>query len=203
MTRTLNMLSLTLILTLAMLVGCEEAPAPAPEATNNATPATPAEPVTPDAPAAELAPALTFEHVFSGGPRTFDELRDSGKVIVLDFFMVWCGPCIDSFPELRDLQTEYGTQMQVLGVTTPQGMMINHGQPREMDLSLERETELMDVFIAHNQLTWPTVFVPDSDLNAYGINRFPTVVVLDTDGSIAFKGHPHYLADELKKLLDD
>lgn len=42
---------------------------------------------------------------------------DTSKVIVLDFWATWCGPCIAAFPHLEKLQEKYKEKLQVLAIT--------------------------------------------------------------------------------------
>lgn len=49
--------------------------------------------------------------------RTFSMKELKGKVIVLDFWAVWCGPCQNSMPFFQEIQNEYGKYgLEVIGV---------------------------------------------------------------------------------------
>ncbi len=153
----------------------------------------------------EIEPA-EFTHVLNSDEGvTFEGLLDSNKVILIDVFTVWCGPCIASFPELIELQATYGEELQIIGMTDFQGMMTNHGAETEEDISEARELELMPQFIAENNLSWPIVFVSNEDqLSKYGVSSYPTVLVIDSDGLVQFYGHPmDGLAEKLEELLGD
>ena len=205
MLRTLTTLTVAALLAFTLLAGCEETtPTTDAQPSIPATPLTPATPV-PAAPAdAKLAPALTFDTVYNADGMTFESLRESKKVILLDFFAVWCGPCITSFPHLAEIQEHYGDRLQVVSVTDLQGMMTNHGSAREQGISPERERELMNTFIAHNKITWPVAFVPEREVSqSYGIRSIPHVVLIDTDGHIRFRGHPSSVGPAIKALLGD
>ncbi|WP_028523963.1 redoxin domain-containing protein [Runella limosa] len=63
------------------------------------------------------SPELTFETIVNF-EKTKATLNDfSGKLIILDFWATWCGPCIQSFPELEKLQAKFRNDLQVITIT--------------------------------------------------------------------------------------
>src|SRR5262249_5502247 len=66
-----------------------------------------------DKPAPEVGSGFTLH----GKPATLADLK--GKVVLLDVWAVWCGPCVATFPHLRDWNTEYKKKgLEIVGVTT-------------------------------------------------------------------------------------
>jgi thiol-disulfide isomerase/thioredoxin len=68
------------------------------------------------------APAIAFTWANGrhGEITSLDDLK--GKVVVLDFWATWCGPCVGSFPNVRELQAFYdGYDVAIIGVTSIQG----------------------------------------------------------------------------------
>lgn len=47
---------------------------------------------------------------------TFDELIDSSKPVLVDFFATWCGPCQTLIPVLDDVKSELGTEVTILKI---------------------------------------------------------------------------------------
>ena len=201
-------LVLAVLLAVVALPGCEEATTP--QANDTPTPdVAPVEPAPAIEPAPEpagpIAPALTFDRVYNAEEETtFESLRGSDKAILLDFFAVWCPPCIEALPHLAKVDKQYGDRLQVVSVTDLQGMMMNHGKPRVDYISPAKEYELMNTFIAYNKITWPVVFVPNGEiLELYGVSRIPTLVLIDADGVVRYRGSPLGLDPALVKLFGE
>lgn len=148
------------------------------------------------------APGFNFTHFFNTEPVDLEVLR--GRVVLIDFWATWCGPCIGTFPELREIHEQYKDKgLFVLGVTGFQGSMSNHGGERLTELSEEEELTLMPGFLKHQNVTWPIAF---SDRNCYdleyGITGIPTSVIIDKQGIVRLFTHPAN-KDEIIALIEE
>lgn len=148
------------------------------------------------------APDFTFTHFFNTDPVDLKGLRS--QVVMIDFWATWCGPCIGTFPELREIHAEYKDKgLFLLGVTGFQGSISNHGKERVTELSEEEELALMPEFIEHKNVTWPLAF---SDRNCfdieYGITGIPTSVIIDKKGIVRLFTHPAN-KDQIIALIEE
>ena len=138
------------------------------------------------------APALNFAWSTREGLKTLADLK--GKVVVIDFWATWCGPCLTSFPQVRELTSHYeGLDVVVLGVTSVQGFVANLGSGRiDTKGDPKREMELMHEFIKAKNITWPVVFSEEPVFNeAYGVSGIPHMAIVAPDGTVRYNGlHP-------------
>jgi thiol-disulfide isomerase/thioredoxin len=150
---------------------------------------------------------LTAEAWVNGAPISADELK--GKVVLLDFWAVWCGPCIATFPHLREWQEKYADKgLVIIGVTRyyKYGWNDEAKRPeRAEELSPEDEQAAMIKFALHHQLTHRFMVTPaDSKLQAgYGVTGIPQAVLIDRAGKVRLirVGSGEANARDLDRLL--
>jgi thiol-disulfide isomerase/thioredoxin len=137
---------------------------------------------------------------------TIKSLEDlKGKVVVLDFWATWCGPCIASFPNVKALKNYYrGYDVVVIGVTSIQGSHSGAGGRIDTKGDPEKEMSLMPGFMEEKQMTWPVAFSKQPVFNPdYGVLGIPSMVIIDSKGVVRHAGlHPGSKLEEKTKLID-
>lgn len=102
-------------------------------------------------------------------PVTLASLR--GRVVVIDFWATWCGPCVATIPHLIDLHNKYAEQGLVI---------VGHTDGSSTNL---------EAFIKAKNIPYLISVGPDIG-DAYGVSGIPHVFVIDPDGKVAWEGHP-------------
>jgi thiol-disulfide isomerase/thioredoxin len=122
----------------------------------------------------QAAPAFRLEK-FGGGSVSSSELK--GKVVMLDFWATWCGPCISEMPVLLKLASEY----------EPKGVVFLAAS--RDDPSIAKVQVGMFIDQRAPALARYAAFADDGTADAYAVSAIPTMVLIDRKGQL----HASYL----------
>lgn len=129
----------------------------------------------------ELQDIVDFTLVDQNGvEHTLSEYK--GKIVFLNFWATWCGPCRSEMPDIQELYEEYGENtgdVVFLGVANPKNAENIISQNQEGTVSEITE------FLSENGYTYPTVMdLTGSVFYNYGIQSFPTTFMITEDGKV-------------------
>ena len=129
----------------------------------------------------KTVPDFTSNKTIDGTDFTFSSLR--GKYVLIDFWGVWCGPCVDEMPKVKEYGDKYADKLTILG--------INSGDTKEKMVN----------FLNKNGYDWQQVMSgkdTDNLVLKFNVAGFPTKFIIDPEGKILHR----YLGNSEKAFVD-
>ena len=133
---------------------------------------------------------LEFTDAISGSTISMAGLK--GKVVVIDFWATWCGPCVAEMPTMKKLYEKFhGQGVEFLGISLD--------QPKE-----KGGLDALKKFVKEQEIRWPQYYQGkfwEGDFSrSWGINSIPSMFVVDQEGklvSVEARGKLEELIPEL------
>ncbi len=123
--------------------------------------------------------------------KPFNQKSLAGKVVLVDFWATWCGPCVAEIPNMLEQYEKYHAKgFEVVGI------------------SLDEDKEKVDAFIAENKIPWPIIYAgkgwQDPTAQFYGISGIPQLILIGRDGKvITLNARGKKLGERLAELFKD
>jgi peroxiredoxin len=112
------------------------------------------------------APAFALSAMNGGTPVSLEQLK--GKVVFVDFWASWCGPCRQSLPQYEKLRTD-----------------LAHEEFAIVAINLDEEAAEATAFLKQHPVNYTILRDPAGDVpKAFGVAGMPTSYLIDRDGIV-------------------
>ena len=137
----------------------------------------------------DRAPAFSAKALTGEG--NIDLAAHRGKIVYLDFWASWCGPCLTAIPEIEEMRAEFpADEFQIIAV------------------NLDQKAKKALRFLKKNPIGYPSASDPKGRLpEQFGVDTMPTSYLIDRDGVIRYvhrgfsRGDGSRLRSEIRALL--
>ncbi len=120
--------------------------------------------------------------------RPVDLSQMKGKVVLVDFWATWCGPCVGEIPHVKEAYEKYHSKgFEVVGI------------------SFDSDKQRLTQFVQSHEMPWPQYFDGQTWGNKFGqqyaIDSIPTMWLVDKNGNLYTENARDDLAGQVEKLL--
>ncbi|HWW96116.1 MAG TPA: redoxin domain-containing protein [Edaphobacter sp.] len=132
----------------------------------------------------QLAPAFTIR-TLDGSRFNLDQMK--GRVVLVDFWATWCGPCNEELPQIKQIARDFAGQPLVI-----------------LSISWDEDAQTWKDFIQKNGMTWPQYRDTGHRLGQlFQVEGIPSYFTIDSDGILTSEmlGGGFDIEGKLKKLV--
>ena len=107
-----------------------------------------------------------------------------GKLVIVEHWATWCGPCRAVIPHLKEMHAQYA----------PKGVAL-------IGVSHDRAAADVKPFLEQNGMTWPQVMQADARGVNWGVRGIPHAFIISPQGKLLWRGHPGSMDQALEQAI--
>src|SRR5690606_13339675 len=139
--------------------------------------------------AGKPSPKFSYNDI-NGKKVSLDDFK--GKLVYIDVWATWCGPCLQEIPSLKELKKDYKNQnVEIISIS----------------IDVQKDFEKWKKMVANKQLDGTQLFA-DNDwksefVKAYGIDAIPRFLLIDENGNILNADAPRPSSPQIREIFDE